>query len=65
MAKKDIEIGDHVKIQMEEDNPRVGQYQGMEADVKGEIGSKPRILKLAVSGGKDIIYVKEDEVRLV
>jgi hypothetical protein len=65
MTKKTIEVGDHIKIQMSENNQKVGQYQGREADVKGEIDNKPRILELLVNGLDDIIYVEEDEVSLI
>jgi hypothetical protein len=62
-GRKKISIGDHVKIQMDENDSRAAQYDGKEADVKDEIGKKPRVLKLYVIETGDHIYLDESEVK--
>jgi hypothetical protein len=63
MGTNDVKVGDHVKITMDENNPRAGQYHGKEADVEGEIETSPRVLKLYVYELEDTIYVKDSEVK--
>lgn len=62
-GRKKLSVGDHVKIQMDEDDARAAQYDGKEANVKEIVRKKPRILKLHIIESGDYVYLKESEVK--
>ena len=62
-GRKKLSVGDHVKIQMDEDDARAAQYDGKEANVKEIVRKKPRILKLYIIESGDYVYLKESEVK--